>query len=111
MATNYSQYGDVIDYTLAGDITKGQLIAGTEVCFVAIDSGATGDVVPVACEGVWTVAKKAGALLDFAVGEMAYGLTTGGVVKAVATGATVPIGYAVAAAATGDTTVTVKLSR
>ena len=62
-------------------------------------------------EGVCTVAKKAAATLDFAFGEMAYGLTTGGVVKAVATGSTVPIGYAVAAAATGDTTVNVKLSR
>jgi predicted RecA/RadA family phage recombinase len=112
MATNYNQDGDVINYTAGAAITKGAIVKMTEVCGVAIAAATgSGAVIPVAVEGVWTVTKKAGATLDFAVGEMAYSLTTGGVEKAVATGATVPIGYAVEAAVTGATTVKVKLSR
>ena len=111
MSTNYTGEGDVIDYTTVGDITKGAIVPLTECAGVALDSGTTGAVIPVALEGVFTVTKKAAATLDFAVGEYVQSLTTGGVVKAVATGGSESLGVAVAAAATGDTTVSVKLCR
>lgn len=111
MSTNLSQYGDVIDYTTSGDITKGAIVPLNECAGVALDSGTTGAVIPVALEGVFSVTKKAGATLDFAVGEKVQTLTTGGVEKAVATGGSEPLGIAVAAAVTGATTVLVKLDR
>ena len=111
MATNYTQDGDVINYTCAGDIVSGAIVPLTECAGVALQSGATGDVISLALEGVFTVTKKAGATLDFAVGEYAYSVTDSGVEKAVATGGTEALGVAVAAAATGDTTVAVKLER
>lgn len=110
MATNFTQYGDVINYTAGAAITKGAIVPLTECAGVALDTATgSGAVIPVALEGVWTVTKKAGATLDFAVGEKVQTLTTGGVEKAVATGGSEPLGIAVAAAATGDTTVAVKL--
>lgn len=111
MATNLSQYGDVINYTTTGDITKGAIVPLAQCAGVALDSGTTGAVIPVALEGVFTVTKKAGATLDFAVGEYAYTLTTGGAEVAVATGGSEVLGIAIVAAATGATTVTVKLDR
>ena len=111
MATNYEQVGDVIDYTAPGAITKGAIVPFSQCAGVALDSGVTGAVIPVAMEGVFDVAKKAAATLDFAVGEYAYSLTTGGAEVAVATGGTEAIGIAVEAAVTGATTVKVKLDR
>lgn len=104
--------GDRITVTAGGAVTAGQVWAGTEVAGIYLGSATgSGVSVAVAVEGVYTCPKKAGANLDFAVGEMAYALSTGGIYTAVPTGATVPIGYAVVAAATGDTSVTLKLSR
>lgn len=105
------QEGDRIDVTLGGTVVAGAIWAGAEAAGVYMNSGDSGQVVPVAVEGVFEVVKKAAATLDFAVGEMAFALSTGGIYKAVATGATIPIGWAVEAAATGATTVKVKLSR
>lgn len=114
MSSGLVQDGDVITVAATGGCTQGQIWKGTEVCGVFLETyaaSASNTAVPVAVEGVFSVPKKAGATLDFAVGEMAYSLTTGGTERAVATGSTVPIGYAVVAAATGATSVTVKLSR
>jgi len=111
MATNYVQVGDVIDYTTTGNITKDAIVPLNQCAGVALDTGTTGAVIPVALEGVFTVAEKAAATLDFAVGEYAYSLTTGGAEVAVATGGTEAIGIAVEAAVTGATTVKVKLDR
>ena len=114
MTTTYVRDGDVINVSATAGCTAGNIWAGTEVGGVYLATYAaasTNTAVPVAVEGVFTVTKKAAATLDFAVGEMAFCLTTGGVIKAVATGATVPLGYAVEAAVTGATTVKVKLSR
>lgn len=114
MTTAYSGEGEVINVTATAGCTKGTIWAGTEVAgvFLATYAAAsTNTAVPVAVEGVFTVTKKAAATLDFAVGEMAYVLATGGVNVAVATGGTIPIGYAIEAATTTATTVRVKLSR
>lgn len=114
MSSGLVQDGDVITVAATGGCTQGAIWKGTEVCGVYLETyaaSANNTAVPVGVEGVFTVTKKAGATLDFAEGEMAYALTTGGANVAVATGSTVPIGWATADAATGATTVTVKLSR
>jgi len=111
MATNLSQYGDVINYTAPGNITKGAIVPLTECAGVALNTVTTGGICQVALEGVFSVTKKAAATLDFAVGEYAQTLTTGGVEKAVATGGSETLGIAVEAAVTGATTVLVKLER
>lgn len=101
--------GNLLNVTLSGTVAMGAIYHLNEVAGVLVTGGVSGDVRPVALEGVFTVAKKAGANLDFAIGEKVQSLTTGGVNKAVATGGTLPLGIAWAAAATGDTTVQVKL--
>jgi predicted RecA/RadA family phage recombinase len=105
------QYGEgnIINVTTAGNVTAGNICPLTEIAGVYLDTGTTGAVIPVALEGVFVVAKKAGATLDFAVGEKVQTLTTGGAEKAVPTGGSEPLGIAVEAAATGATTVKVKL--
>jgi len=112
MATNYVGEGDVIDYTAGGAITKGAIVPLSQCAGVALASATgSGAIIPLALDGVFTVTKKAGATLDFAVGEYAYTLTTGGVEKAVATGGSEALGVCVEAAVTGATTVKVKLGR
>lgn len=103
------QEGNAINVTLGGTVTAGDIVPLAEVAGVALASGGSGEVIAVALEGVFEVAKKAGATLDFAVGEKVQTLTTGGVERAVATGGSEPLGIAVEAAATGATTVKVKL--
>jgi predicted RecA/RadA family phage recombinase len=103
------QEGKIKEVTLTGNATAGQICPLQECAGVYLNSGVSGDVVPVALEGVFEVPKKAGATLDFAVGEKVQTLTTGGVEKAVATGGSEPLGIAWEAAATGATTVKVKL--
>jgi predicted RecA/RadA family phage recombinase len=108
------QDGDVIGVSATGGCTAGTIAALNEIAGVYLDTYAaasTNTNVPVALEGVFSVTKKAGANLDFAVGEKVYALSTGGAYKAVmtATGGTLPLGIAVEAAVTGATTVKVKL--
>ncbi len=111
MATTYVQPGDVIEITLATGITAvaGSVHVGTDRAGVYLESGAAGEVVNVALEGVFTVVKTAGAGDAFSVFDQVYAVTTGGVNAAQATGG-VSLGYATAAAATGATTATVKLA-
>jgi len=111
MTTNLVQDGDVISYTAPGNITKGAIVPLTECAGVALNTVTTGGICQVALAGVFTVTKKAGATIDFAVGEYVQTLTTGGVEKAVATGGSECLGMAVEAAVTGATTVKVKLER
>lgn len=113
MATNYLGVGDVIEVTAgAGGVTKDTIYKGTNRGGVHLATAASGVSTPVALEGIFTVTKKAAATLDFAVGEKVYILTTGGVNKAVPVtgGSTISLGFAVEAAATGATTVKVKLA-
>jgi predicted RecA/RadA family phage recombinase len=103
------QEGNIIKVTAGGTVTAGNICPLQECAGVYVSSGGSGDVVAVALEGVFEVPKKAGATLDFAVGEKVQTLTTGGNERAVATGGSEPLGIAVEAAATGATTVKVKL--
>ena len=94
-----------------GGYTQGAIYKGTDRGGVILETVTGGASVAVALEGAFQVTKKAGANLDFAVGEKVCILTTGGVNKAVpyATGNPIPLGHAIAAAVTGATTVNVKL--
>lgn len=107
------QDGDVIGVTATAGCTAGAIWNGDGIAGVFLDTYAaasTNTNVPVALEGVFSVTKKAHAD-GWAIGEKIYSLTTGGVNKAVAaaTGSAIPLGIAVAVAATSATTGTVKL--
>jgi len=109
MATNRVGDGDVLAVTLAANATAGNIHIGTNRAGVYLGSGVTGDVVNVALTGVFTVAKTAGAGDALTVLDQVFAVTTGGDNEAQAAG-TAALGYAAAAAATGDTTATVILS-
>ena len=111
MATNMTGDGDVISVVATGAFTKNLVYPLSDCAGVLLNTGVTGDYMQIALSGVYTVVKKAGATLDFAVGEYVQTLTTGGVEKAVATGGSESLGIAMAAAVTGATTVSVKLDR
>jgi len=107
------QDGCVIGVTATAGCTAGNIWMGTDIGGVFVDTYAaasTNTNVPVAVEGVFTVAKIAHGDA-WAVGEKIYARATGGVNKAIAaaSGTVVPLGIATAAATTGATTGTVKL--
>lgn len=103
--------GNAIGVTTTGAKTNGQLTKIGSMVGVALTSGASGALVNHAVEGVFTVAKKAAASTDVAKGDKVYTMVTGGVVKGTGAAATgeLRVGTAWAAAATGDTTIQVKL--
>jgi predicted RecA/RadA family phage recombinase len=111
MTDKFVQQGDVITITAAtGGVTQGAIYRGDESAGVYVESATGGDLVGVALEGVFTLTKAAGGGLNLAIGEKAYATT--GLAVTPATGANnLPIGIAVAAAATGDTTAAIKLDR
>jgi predicted RecA/RadA family phage recombinase len=57
MAKNQIACGDVIDYTAAATITSGDPVLMGDLLGVAQISGVSGDVIPVAIEGVYEIAK------------------------------------------------------
>jgi len=99
-------------YTTTGAVTQGNVVLSGNIAGVALES-ATGSglviAVKVACEANLT--KKAAASTDLAIGDPVKALTTGGVIKAVASSATgdTIIGYATAAAATGASVAKVRM--
>lgn len=109
MTSVYVQKGDVLTIPAAtGGVVKDTIYRGEEAAGVYLESATGGDLVPVAMEGVLTVTKAAGGGLDFAVLEKVYATT--GATATPATGANnLPLGLAFEAAATGATTVAVKL--
>lgn len=114
MTDKYIQDGKTITITAAtGGATQGNIYKGTHRGGVYLGTVGGGESVGLALEGVFSLTKKAGATLDFALGEKVAILTTGGVEKAhpysTGAGATVALGHAIEAAATGATTVKVKL--
>lgn len=111
MATNLNQDGNIINYTATAAITSGTLYEIGSTLGVALKSGTTGDVVPIAIEGVYSgLTKVAEANSAIAVGAPVYYRTTGGAAKLTgkATGGTYA-GVGMAAAVTGATTATIKL--
>ncbi len=112
MSTNFVQKGDVIDHTLAGTVAKGAPVALKHNIGVALAGGGSGDGIPVAVEGVFTVPKVSGAV--FVVGEkLIWDSSAGAFDDSAATPASGDITgavMAVVAGADGETTATVKLT-
>lgn len=99
-------------YTTTGAVTAGNVVASGNFYGVALESATgSGAVIAVKMECEARLAKKAAASTALAVGDPIKALTTGGVIKAVASTATgdTIIGYATEAAATGATTVNGRL--
>jgi predicted RecA/RadA family phage recombinase len=114
MSTNLIEDGDVLQtVSTGGVVTKGMLIKRGIIRGVAKNSttGAGGALRLDVSGKVWSLTKIAAASTNMAVGAACYGRATGSVgqlkVLGVATGGI--IGYAVEAAATGDTTAKIKL--
>ena len=111
MATTYVGDGDRKTVTVGANYTGGDIYVMTAgakgSAGVIVDTVLNGGQGVVALSGVWAVRKKAGANLDFAIGEKVYTTATGDATMT-ATGNT-PLGIAWAAAVTGATTCQVKL--
>lgn len=59
MTYRYIADGCVARITAAGAVTEGGIYVGADVAGVYLNSGVTGDVVPVGLEGVFSIPKKA----------------------------------------------------
>lgn len=103
MAT-FIQNGDAIDYTPAEDKAAGAVVAFGAGVGVVKEPIKAGELGALALTGVYEFPKASGAI-DF--GAAVY-LTTGGEITASATGNTAA-GYAVAAAASGDGAIRVRI--
>jgi len=105
------QEGSVIGVTAGGTVTAGAIArlvgAAAAVAGVYVSSGSSGQTVQVALEGVFTVAKAAGAGEAWAVGDKIYANSTPAGTKTATSNPA--LGVCVAAAATGATTGVVKL--
>lgn len=107
MAKNYIQEGDVLDYTAGADITSGQMVLiGTKVG-VAVTNIANGSQGAMAMEGVFSYAKLSTDAP--AQGAALYWDNTNKRLTVSASGNTYA-GYAAAAAANGDATVSININ-
>jgi len=108
MSNKYISSGEKLDITATGAVTHSTIWSSAtgDLHGVYLETGVTGDVVPVALSGEFTLPKEDGSTLNFVVGQLAY--VKSGEVTPTATGT--QIGYASTAAATGDTTATIILS-
>lgn len=109
---DYVQKGHVIDYTAGGSaVAAGGVVVIGSLVGVAPRPIAANSLGAVAIEGVHALPKAVtGTDASMTAGQLVYWYATSGVaVVSHATG--VKAGYAVAAAATGATTVSVKLER
>jgi len=110
MTDKYTQKGDVITITAAtGGVANNGIHRMDEIAGVAVEAATGGALVGIAVEGVFTVTKAAAGGTAISVGEKVYATT--GSTATPATGANnLPLGVGVAAAATGDTTCSIKLA-
>ena len=112
MTVKYVQEGDVLSYTAGATITAGQIVELKHVLGVALKSGVSGDVLPVAIEGCFTVPKVSAAV--WVVGEkLIWDTSATGFDDSLATPATGDItgaAIAMAAGGNGETTAVVKLT-
>lgn len=67
MTDKFVARGDVVNFIAAGTITSGQVVVMGHTLGVALKSGVSGDVIPVAIEGVFELPKVSAAV--FVVGE------------------------------------------
>jgi predicted RecA/RadA family phage recombinase len=104
---NYIQEGETMNYTAGAAITAGQMVLVTGVVGIAVSDCASGAVGVMATMGVFEVAKEGTDAP--AQGQIMYYNATNGTATVTASSNKV-IGYAWAAAASGDSTVQVRLS-
>lgn len=110
MATNYVGEGKVLDYVAGATIAVNEVLIVGDTVGIALKAAVSGDVIPMAIEGIFTVAKTAGTAWvqgdaidwDESATEFHKGVTP-------ATGDVVSAGIASAAAASAATTGTLKL--
>ena len=107
MSNGYKGEGASINYTATGAVTEGALIQFTNIVGVALNTATTGDIVPCAITGEFTLTKTAHAAGGFTQGDAVY-VTSSGVVNNTATGDK-QVGFATAASVTGSTSYTVVL--
>lgn len=113
MSTNQVQRdGAVMDYVAGATITAGQVVDMLHCIGVALKGGSSGETIPVAIEGVFTVPKVSAAV--FVQGEkLIWDDSAGAFDDSAATPATGDITggvIAMAAGAASETTCTVKLT-
>ena len=107
MTDKYNGVGDKVTVTAAAAIVQGEpVFFGTGMAGVALTSAASGELVSVALEGDFTVAKDDS---NIGIGANVYAEPIGKNFTATATGG-VLCGKAIAAAGTGASTVRIKLT-
>ena len=107
MAQNYIQPGDVIEITAGATITSGQMVKVGAIVGVALGSAASGETVRVKLTGVFELPKATGAIT---LGAAVYHVAADNNLSTTSSGNTF-VGHAVAAAASGDATVQVRLAQ
>lgn len=110
---NYLQNGDYIKFTAGAAITSGMIVKVGSLFGVAVADVANGEEGTLAMKGVFELPKTAGAGTAIAVGTEAYFDTSAAATGAVSgddeSAANPLCGYAIEAAADGDTTAKIKL--
>ena len=106
---NFVQNGKNVDVTAPYAVASGAGVLVGALFGVAVADIANGAVGTIATEGVYVLSKATGAGTGGAQGALAYWDDTAKKVTGVASGNTA-IGHFLAAAATADTTATVRLS-
>lgn len=105
---NFIAHGEVIEVTATAAITSGEAVVIGDTVGVAIISGAIGDKVSCAQEGVYELPKAAGAII--AQGKKCYFVVADKNITGTA-GSNIFAGYAYEGAAAADATVKVKLAQ
>lgn len=113
MTTKFVQEGDVINYTAGGAIASGATVEMQHCLGVALKAAtASGDVIPVAIEGCFTMPKVSAAV--WVAGEkLIWDTSAAGFDDSLATPATGDLtgaAIAIAAGGAGETTAVVKLT-
>jgi len=108
MSNGYKGEGASINYTATGAVTEGALIQFTNVVGVALNTATTGDTVPCAITGEFTLTKTAHAAGGFTQGDAVY-VTSSGVINNTSSGDKL-VGFASEASVTGSTSYTVIMS-
>jgi predicted RecA/RadA family phage recombinase len=99
MATQFVQEGSLIDYTPSSAVAAGDVVVATDRVFVAPLAIAANKLGSLATTGVWKLPKTTGTAWTF--GQKLYWNDSGDLATTSASGNKV-LGYAAAAAASGD---------
>lgn len=114
MSNTQVQRGEVIDFVTTGAVAVGAVIKASHTLGVALKSAAgSGETIPLAVEGVFTVPKVSGNAWvagEKVIWDVSAGPAFSNSATVAATGDVLGGAVAVAAAASGDTTGVVKLT-